>query len=524
MDRLRRRIQRLAEQLDAKVLDQFGRYRNDPVGYARDILGVQWWAKQVEIANGLTKPPYRVLVKASHSVGKTHLTAGLVNWWYDTHDPGIVLTTAPKYQQVKDILWKEVRVQRRGRGGFPGPKVPRLESGPDHFAAGFTANTSTAAQGHHGRAMLVIFDEAVGVDSEQWDAAESMVAGVEYGWLAICNPTDTTSRFYQEEQSGRWTVVHISCLDHPNIAAELAEQPAPYPAAVRLQWLMERLAAWCTPVPIEDRRPGDIEFLGQVLRPGPLAEARLLGRWPSATSGVWSDVLWATVEAAGLEVPAGGQPEIGCDVARFGDDDTVIHVRWGPVSLHHEWRNGWSTTETAGRLKELCREWAHRANAAKPGHAPVKPDEILVKIDDDGVGGGVVDQADGYAFQPVSGANVARESDSYPNTRSELWFATVERAKEGRLDLSRLGAESLRRLRGQAMAPKYKLDTAGRRVVEAKDVTKGKIGRSPDDMDALNLAYYETGGDVPEWVTERPRDESAGHRIGLLGRVARETS
>ena len=50
----------------------------------------------------------------------------------------------------------------------------------------------------------------------------------------------------------------------------------------------------------------------------------------------------------------------------------------------------------------------------------------------------------------------------------------------------------------QALAPKWKLDSAGRRVVEPKDVTKEKIGRSPDDMDAVNLAYLD------DWRWEAP--------------------
>jgi hypothetical protein len=41
------------------------------------------------------------------------------------------------------------------------------------------------------------------------------------------------------------------------------------------------------------------------------------------------------------------------------------------------------------------------------------------------------------------------------------------------------------------MAPTWKLDSAGRRVVERKDETKKAIGRSPDDADAMNLAYHQ---------------------------------
>ena len=45
------------------------------------------------------------------------------------------------------------------------------------------------------------------------------------------------------------------------------------------------------------------------------------------------------------------------------------------------------------------------------------------------------------------------------------------------------------------------------RVVEKKEETKKRLGRSPDDMDALNLAYYEFGWEAPYAVTVPVYDE-----------------
>src|SRR5205085_6735740 len=113
--------------------------------------------------------------------------------------------------------------------------------------------------------------------------------------------------------------------------------------------------------PPGDQGVGDFEFppgSGRWFRPGSLAESRMLGRWPSQGSGsVWSEALWNAALVA-VDVPESEPTVIGCDVARFGDDDTVIFVRRGPCVLHHEAHNGWSTAQTAGRLKELCRLWA----------------------------------------------------------------------------------------------------------------------------------------------------------------------
>jgi hypothetical protein len=506
---IRRRVASLKDRVAGGT---YARYRDDPCGYARDVLRVEWWAKQREIAEALLRPPHRVLVRASHSVGKSHLLGGLVNWWYDTNDPGVVLTTAPTARQVRDILWKEVRRQRRGRPGFPGPKIPRLESSPVHFAYGFTATTAEAFQGQHEAAVLILLDEAVGVDRLIWEGADSMVQGVRFGIVAVCNPTDTGSEFYQRESRGGWHCVRVPCIEHPNIAAELEGRDPPFPSAVRLSWFEERLDEWADPVPAGDREPDDLEWppgSGKWHRLGPLAESRLLGLWPSAASGVWSESLWTAAEAGGLEWGADDLPEIGCDVARFGDDRTEIHVRRGPCSLSHESHNGWDTAQTCGRLKELCRELAAMVTAERPSTAsPIDPRTIRAKIDDDGVGGGVLDNRGEFSgWVGVSAASRAMSEDDYPNSRSELWFDVAGRAKRGRLDLSRLDSRTRAELKRQAVAPHYKLDGSGRRVVEPKDVTKGKLGRSPDGMDALNLAYAErqnTGGAA--WV--RPKDEA----------------
>ena len=143
-----------------------------------------------------------------------------------------------------------------------------------------------------------------------------------------------------------------------------------------------------------------------------------------------------------------------------------------------------------------------------------------IKVDDDGVGGSVTDQlnAAGYNVIPVSAARKANAVEIYPNRRSELWFSVAERARDNELDLSgilrdtegnethMIDEEVLEEIKRQAMALTWLLDSRGRRVVCSKDEQKQKLGRSPDGMDALNLAYAETpeGADaLPEILTAR---------------------
>lgn len=465
-------------------------YRVSPVTYAEEVLGVRWWSRQREAAEALLKHR-RVLVKASHAVGKTHVAAGLINWHFDCFRPGITIATAPTQRQVIDVLWKEVRVQRKGRPGLM-PKSPRLETGPDHFAVGFTTRDEAAFQGRHAERVLIVFDECVGIDADLWEEAEGMMTSDGCLWLAICNPTDPASRAYEEDVSGRFHVLNISALEHPNVEAELRGEIPPYPSAVRLGWIREQVERNCTPVLPEHRLATDIEMppgSGTILRPGPIFESRVLGRWPTQGSqSVWTEAAWE--RAIERRDEDEGPTTIGCDVARYGDDYTSIVVRRGRTALHHETHNGWNTAQVAGRLKQLCIEFAG------PGEAPKS---VAVHVDDDGVGGGVVDQSGEFDFRGCGAGERALRPDDYPNRRSEMWFAVAERAARGDLDLSRLSAESLKALRRQAMAPKWRLDSEGRRVVEAKHSTKRRLGRSPDDMDALNLAFSDSRSRRP-WV------------------------
>lgn len=460
-------------------------HRKNPEAYARQTLQVDWWHKQAEIARALVEHK-RVFVKAGNGPGKTFLAGGLVNWFYDLYPRGICLTTAPTGQQVKDVLWKEIRIQRNGRPGLQ-PKAPRMETGPEHFAIGYTAESQGAFQGRHAEHLFIVFDEATDIDGDFWDAANGMQP---LYWLVLLNPVSTASRAYEEEQKDGWHVITLNAFEHPNIVSEMAGEPPPYPqSSLRLDWVRERVKEWCTRIEPTDRKAADFDFEGHCYRPGPLFEARVLGRWPTAGStSVWNEACW---QAALTHKPIPDAPlEAGCDVARFGDDFTSIILGRGACALHHETHNGWDTGQTAGRLKHLVKQFCQEGE---------DPEKVRIKIDDDGVGGGVYDQREEFTFVPINAGGKPLEPLEYPNARSEMWFSVVEQGNDGLLDLSRLSSESLQMLRRQAMAPTWKMDSQSRRVVEPKSDTKKRIGRSPDDMDALNLWRYGGGKRIIKW-------------------------
>ena len=74
-----------------------------PVAFAREVLGVQLWAKQEEVLNALTTHR-RVAVKAGNGLGKGFCAAVAVLWFIHTHqDAAVALSTAPTFRQVRHI-------------------------------------------------------------------------------------------------------------------------------------------------------------------------------------------------------------------------------------------------------------------------------------------------------------------------------------------------------------------------------------------------------------------------------------
>lgn len=464
-------------------------YQRDPHLYAQQVLKSIWTEDAKEVARLLFDPNGKRAVAwpAGHSVSKTYTAACLANYFYDCFDPGIVITTAPTERQVFS-LWREIRDLRGDDPNFY-ETASKLDDTNKHWAAGYTAGTDVAFQGEHSENMLMIFDEAVGIHSRFYSAAAGMLTAENNFLLLLYNPTDPSCQAYIEEHGGMYDVVRSSALDHPNIERQLRGEAPLIPAAATLGWVEERISAWCERTDEPDPLRNDFEFppgSGIWYTPNGEFEARCMGIWPSqGADSVWSETAWKLCLIR-QEVKDDKPTEIGCDVARFGDDNTAIHGRRGNCSLHHERHNGWPIPRTAERIKEVCREIASEGE---------DPKTILCKIDDTGVGGGVTDLAGGYNFVGINSICNAG-NDDYPNIRSELWFDSATRAKDKLLDVSRIRKDNRDRIGMQCKLCRWKMDGQGRRVVERKEDMKKRLkdsrGKriSPDDADAFNLAYY----------------------------------
>ena len=501
----------------------FTKWRHDRLGFCRDVLGVTLTPDQIAMTLDM---PGRIKIESGHSVGKSWWMACMILHWHYCIVPSVVICSAPKLEHLEDVLWSEIRLlHARSKVPLPdhfvGPKAPEMYVSPDHLAKGFTTSKGEAYHGRHRENMLFAFDEDEGIEPVFWDGTESMYQPDRgHAWISSCNPLSNASQSYRESMAKaraggpKWKLYRLSALDHPNITAELEHRPPPIPAAVSLQQVDQWLMDWADRVPDGDHRPGDLQWpphSGLYYRPGPVFMGRVLGQRPTeGVNTVWGMTAWEEACRAKFTPRYAWENywgiQIGCDVAVYGDDSSVIHVRTGGLSLHHERHNGWLPKRLSDRIKELCVVWSawYNAQATIPTRPRLESKDVKVVIELDGPGVGVLEFGRGYG--KWSGIKVAEASEvmdsvgrpQYYLKRSELWFEGRKKAMQGKLDLSRLPRQVLDRLQEQLLTAAYKLRTDGSLQVEEKAEIKKRLKRSPDDADGFLVSLTEARTYAPE--------------------------
>jgi hypothetical protein len=446
----------------------------DPLFFIPKVLGGTLTPDQVRVCESV-RDNRRTAAPAGHGVGKSYVASCLALWFLGTRPGSKVITTAPTWRQVEEVLWREIAgAYARSKQPFGGRLMStHLEMAPDWFAIGISTDDPTRFQGIHAPEMLIVLDEATGIDPEIWDAAEALAVGPKDRFLAIGNPTDPSSRFKQVCDSGSWNVVEISVENHPNVV----EGRIVIPGAPSREWVAERLEAYGG-------------------RDSALYRARVLGRWPEAGSDVLIPVSLVEAAQSRWMEPLGRPATAGCDVARFGTDETVTYTideagNVAPAIV----RVGQDLMATAGHLRFI--------NARR------------TFVDDTGLGGGVTDRLAEQSF-PVEGINFgesALDPEKFVNRRSELWWGMREALAAGRL-----GIPTDARLAADLCNVKYSFDSKGRIKLEAKDDIKKRLGRSPDRGDALALAVV---GVTPSPMALQPGAIAAGsYHAARGGRLA----
>lgn len=442
-----------------------------PVWWVRNVLGDAPWKRQQEILTALVTKR-EVNVRSCHSAGKSWVASRAALWFLMNHPNSLVITTAPTARQVRGILWKEINMaHQRSRiplGGEPTTTALRINEG--WMALGFTAaeHDPDRFQGFHADSSLVIIDEACGV-SEQIDmAVDSILSGEHCRLLRIGNPTNISTPFGNVFRQQRGHRFKISAFDTPNfvetgitlktirsgawrglLEAYLDKHDAlPAPHLVNPEWVADKWQQW-----------------GET---SPMFQSRILAEFPQGgDSSVVSLALLEQATARQVTDPT-GSVVFGVDVARHGNDETVIAKRQGDrVEILAAW-NGLDTMQTVGRIISLIKE-----------HKPSG-----INVDEIGLGAGVLDRLNelGHNATGINVAKPATDSDRFENLRAEMFWNVRELLEAEALTIS---DDSV--LIEQTAAIRYEYTSRGRIKLESKSMMSG----SPDRADALALALLE---------------------------------
>lgn len=460
-------------------------WRNDPVLYMREVLKFypdDWQEKVVYDIRDYTK----VSVKSGQGVGKTGVEAALLLWFLTCFPYPRVVATAPTKQQLHDVLWSEVDKWMNNspllQMLLKWTKTYVYMKGYEKrwFAVARTATKPENMQGFHEENMLFIVDEASGVADPIMEAILGTLSGDNNKLLLMGNPTKTSGTFYDSHT-------------------------------------VDRALYRCHTVNSEDSKRTNKENIAALKRKygddSNVVRVRVKGEFPTQEDDVFIPISWleqsvntemsvATAKALGVYRNAKGelqstdvsgvqQIDIGCDVARYGDDKTCIGYRINEVVKIYKKYNGqdtvWTTSNVATLYKSLKEKYKYRG-------------KIAIKIDDGGVGGGVVDQLrslkrlypDIYKDMEIIPVNFGQPIKHIYYTDSTTYMMSIVRDlispfdSQGNKKSSELILPNDNDLIGQLSCRKYTFDGAKQRVESKKDMKKRGL-TSPDEADCILL-------------------------------------
>lgn len=439
------------------------RWQRSPLAFCQEALNFHPWPGQERILAAVGRRTAsatggNVVVPTGHGVGKSSLIGCLVPYFLTLNERVTVITTASVWRQVKKIAWSEIRERvQHARVPFSAqPMSLEWRLGERRFAIGLSTKDPTKFQGLHNDIVIVIVDEASGVPRPVWEAIRGSASGHRDLVIALGNPTDPTSYFY-DLCAGRvpdTEKVHISSVE----AADWNEQ-ADEPIVGLASW------RYINGVRAEFGEDSSVYA------------ARVLGEFPKESDEALIRLAW--IDAANERWEEGEEDlddlaAVGCDVARYGADLTVWFGMRGRRVVHIEQLAKGDLMRVAGQTAALAKQLGAQA----------------VAIDDTGLGGGVTDRLAelGWDVGAINFGAKPRDEDRFHDCRTELWWDVREALREGRLDLPR--NEPLLR---DLLAPRYTYTSRGRLKLEPKEMTRKRLGRSPDYGDALAIAWAAPG-------------------------------
>lgn len=510
--------------------------------WAKDVLDVTLWSKQVEVANSIVEN-HSTMVAAGHGVGKSYLTAVLACWWIDTHAIGEarVLSTAPTTAQVRGIVWREIQIMHRKAAERYAMYKAAVKAGedasrfPDHPLPGYITSSATwrnfdglelgsgrtpprgregdAFQGIHG-GVFAIADEAVGVSEDMIQTLRNNTTANDDRILMIANPTNPASAMGQmwndPKKSSMWKKITISVLESPKFTdegktlpesvmkymtdkdyveskkVEYGEDSANYKARVMGEWAMDS---------------GMIVFLDEVIEMGK-----------------------ATTVIPGPDDPM----YVGFDVARSeqGDWSYLYTAQEGEVYQTHKWAledpddpESWNEVELEKpiptgkrgiKIRYLDR-WrglpffpvhnqygqrtvAEAANERVHSHM-LETGSKEIRIDADGMGGQMIDHiidisSGEYQIVGIHGNGPSPDKNTWYNTRAYSYMELARRMRVGEVDIEPDDKDGVHPLCKELGVIEYKIASgyAESILILGKKELREKGIKSPDAADAANYA------------------------------------
>lgn len=461
------------------------RGRRDPAWWVRTLFPGRLEPYQVRILESL-RDNVRTAVRACHAPGKTYVASRAVLWFLFCHPGSIVVTTAPTWRQVEQLLWAEIRaaynVARIPLGGrlYKTPQKGLVVSDEDKwFAVGVSTTESEKFQGYHAPYVLIVVDESSGVPDNIFEGIRGVLSAGFVRLLMLGNPTRPEGEFYDAFASksgvygGR---IHISAWDTPNLVplkdaydacatraekvALLREAPVLVPHLVSPSWVADMLEEFGEDSPIFR-----VRVLGEfpAAAPDQLIPLHLVEaaeqRWQQESAlHWWRAPLWD------------GHSTLGADIARYGDAETVFCAMSGAMVAPLEVYQQADTMATVGRLVAAQRRY--RA--------------LITRVDAVGLGAGVYDRGRELGIPGLQGINVGQASlrpKEFTNLRAE-WFWHLRTLFEN----GEIAVPPDHRMAGQLSSLRYRMVSGGQMQVESKEDARKRGVVSPDRADALCLA------------------------------------
>lgn len=350
-----------------------------------------------------------------------------------------------KWQQRSDILkgafvWTQTRIFAKD---FPQTWFMS--------ARGFSKSSNTEEQGRvlsgiHSKYVLFLIDESGDIPPvimKSVDQAFSTQDKVMGRVIQAGNPTSTTGMLYaaQSELADLWHVIRIT-----GDPEDSDRSPR-----IDLKWAINQINKYG--------------------RDDPWVQAYILGRFPESgintllTADQVEDSFARQLHEVDYEY---AQKRIGVDVARFGDDSTIIYPRQGLRAFNYAEMRGAVSPDIAARVALAKAKWGS---------------EMEFVDGTGGYGAGVVDFLKQAGHSPLEIHFSSKAIDPrYYNKRSEMWFSMAEWVKRG----GSIVQDS--KLKKELTTPTYSFKN-GKFIVEPKESIKDRLGFSPDIADALCLTF-----------------------------------